>query len=298
MRSCSECGLTYRSSASVCGLDGAPIVEMDHDPLVGRTIGPYRILERLDEGGYAILYRVHDGEDRALKLLLGEMASLPQYAERFRREALAMRRIDHPNVAAVYDFGETEKGLTYLVMELLEGRLLASELEGGPLDPTQVIRIGLDLARGLAAAHAVGCIHRDVTPRNVMLVESGHAKLFDFGLVSLKDPEDPRSQVKLTDLGTIVGTAEYVAPEVGFGHPATPKADLYSLGVLLHEMRFGRPPFTGSARDIFAAHITEELATLDITDPLQQLIMDLLDRKPDRRPGTAELVAERLESLG
>src|SRR5688500_136714 len=158
------------------------------------------------------------------------MASLPPLAERFRREALAMRRIDHPNVARVQDYGRTERGLSYLVMELLQGRLLSDELSRGPVDRARTIRIGIDLARGLAAAHDVGCIHRDVTPRNVMVSELG-AKLFDFGLVALSEPGgDPQAQEKLTDLGMVVGTAEYVAPEVGFGHPATFRSDLYSLG--------------------------------------------------------------------
>jgi eukaryotic-like serine/threonine-protein kinase len=300
VRSCVECGLTYRTLVPRCGLDGGEIVQTDRDPLIGRSIDRYSILERLGEGGYAVLYRVRDeANDReaALKLLLGEMACLPLFAERFRREALAMGRIDHPNVAVVYDFSQSGRGLTYLVMELLEGRLLAKELAGGRFDRERAIRIAIGIARGLEAAHAVGCIHRDVTPRNIMLA-GDHAKLFDFGLVALQMPDDDsRSQVKLTELGTVVGTPEYVAPEVGFGHPATPSSDLYSLGVVIYEMLNGLPPFVGRARDIFAAHIIDAVPPFGQIGPLEALVMELLERKPAKRPASAAVVAERLAAL-
>jgi serine/threonine-protein kinase len=199
-------------------------------------------------------------------------------------------------VARVHDFGCTDRGLSYLVMELLEGRLLSEELAGGPFERARAIRIGIDLARGLAAAHAVGCIHRDVTPRNVMLVGGG-AKLFDFGLVALSDPDDSQSMVKLTEIGTVVGTAEYVAPEIGFGHAATARSDLYSLGVVLYEMSVGRPPFTGRARDIFAAHLLDAVPPFREVGPFEALVLELLQKKPEERPHDAAAVAERLSRM-
>jgi serine/threonine-protein kinase len=300
---CPECGLTYQAAGLRCGLDGNVVVETDTDPLIGRTIGHYRILERLDQGGIAVLYRVHDREndrEAALKLMLGEMASMPVLAERFRREALAMSLIRHPNVATVFDFGRDERGLTYLVMELLRGELLSSLLAKGPLDRGRTARVALHVARGLRAAHSKGFVHRDVTPSNIMSIatEEGElAKLFDFGLVAIQESRDALAQVKLTNFGTVVGTPIYLAPEVACGECATPRSDLYSLGVVLYEMLAGRPPFTGKVQELFAAHLTKTPPPLPGSGALERLAMALLEKKPESRPESAEAVVRELEEI-
>ncbi len=303
MRCCPLCGLTYRTTAPRCGLDGTTLIETEIDPMIGQTVAHYRILERLAEGGVAVLYRVHDErQDRvaALKLMLGEMASTPVIAERFRREALAMSMIRHPNVAAVFDFDRNERGLTYLVMELLVGEPLSRAVAAGPLEPRRAAKIAIDVARGLSAAHAMGFVHRDITPGNIMLVETGgaeQAKLFDFGLVAISTSADALAQVKLTNFGTVVGTPDYLAPEVACGDPATPSSDLYSLGVVLYEMLAGRPPFSGGVQDLFAAHLTLLPPPLAFDGPLARLTMMLLEKRREVRPLSAEVVVRELEKI-
>jgi serine/threonine-protein kinase len=303
VRSCPECGLTYRSALPRCRLDGATLTETDSDPLIGRTIAYYEVLERLGEGGIAVAYRVRDLEndrEAALKLMLGEMASQPVLAERFRREALAMSLIRHPNVATVYNFGRDPRGLTYLVMELLRGQPLDGILAAGPIARERAVEIATDVTRGLAAAHALGFVHRDVTPANVMLTDhqgTQRAKLFDFGLVAISRSADALAQVKLTHFGTVVGTPDYVAPEVACGEPATPISDLYSLGVVLYQMLSGKTPFSGGVRDLFAAHLTKAPPPLPEDGPLEKLVMSLLSKKPEARPQHANAVLRVLEQL-
>jgi serine/threonine-protein kinase len=278
-------------------------VETEIDPLIGRSIAYYEILERLGEGRIAVAYRVRDKEndrEAALKLMLGEMASMPVLAERFRREALAMSLIRHPNVAKVYNFGRDPQGLTYLVMELLHGRPLEQALEPGRVSRELAVRVATDVVRGLAAAHALGFVHRDVTPANIMLVEQNgmqRAKLFDFGLVAISRSADALAQVKLTHFGTVVGTPDYVAPEVACGEPATPISDLYSLGVVLYQMLSGQTPFSGGVRDLFAAHLTKAPPPLPEDGPLEKLVMSLLAKKPEARPPHANAVLRVLEHL-
>ena len=303
MLCCPECGLTYQAAGLRCGLDGSLVVETDTDPLIGRAIGKYQILERLAQGGIAVLYRVHDRDndrEAALKLMLGEMASMPVLAERFRREALAMSLIRHENVATVFDFGRDERGLTYLVMELLRGEPLSAVLAKGPLAPARAARVALHVARGLGAAHTMGFVHRDVTPANIMLIASDReelAKLFDFGLVAIRDSGDALAQVKLTNFGTVVGTPTYVAPVVACGDAATPSAALYSLGVVLYEMLTGHPPFSGRVPDLFAAHLTKTPPPLAGRGALERLAMSLLEKKPESRPKSARAVVRELEEI-
>jgi eukaryotic-like serine/threonine-protein kinase len=298
---CPECGLTYQSAVR-CTFDGSVVVETETDPLVGRTIASYEILERLDQGGIAVLYRARDlDNDRevALKLLLGEMASSPVLTERFRREALAMTLIRHANVAKVYEFSRNRPGLTYLVMELLRGEPLSAVLARGPIAKERALKVALHVARGLMAAHEHGFVHRDVTPSNIMLVDCDGeetAKLLDFNLVAL-DYDDAPLNRRLTSAGTVVGTPVYVAPEVACGDPPTPSADLYSLGVVLYEMLAGRPPFVGRVQELFEAHLTKPPPPLARDEGLERLALALLRKKPDSRPPSAEAVVRELEQI-
>ena len=172
----------------------------------------------------------------AVKLLGPQIASDAGVRQRFEGEARAAARLNHPNVVAVYDSGEHE-GTPYLVMELLPGRTLADELAEGPVEPGRARRLGVQILDALAASHEAGVLHRDIKPGNVLLAADGSAKVGDFGIA--KSTEG----LNLTSTGMIVGTAGYLAPERLAGDPATPRTDLYSVGVVLYEALSGHKPF-------------------------------------------------------
>ncbi len=283
-----------------CGLDGAELNPDDVDVLVGRTVGRYRIERRIGMGGVAIVYRARHtvlGAPAAVKILLGEMACRVIVAERFHREAHAMSRIIHPNVVRIVDFGVGENGLIYQAMELIEGKTLAQEIARGPLELERTRRIALDVARGLSAAHRLGFVHRDLKPSNIMLArENGRevAKILDFGLVGLAEA-DPEK--RLTQVGVVVGTPHYMAPELIDAAPPAPSADLYSLGVTLYETLAGKRPFEGDTiQEILIAHVRRAPAPLRVGGELQRLVMRLLAKQPEDRPRSADEVVALLES--
>jgi eukaryotic-like serine/threonine-protein kinase len=216
--------------------------------------GRYRLGELLGRGGMAEVYR---GEDRvlgrpvAVKVLASPRASEPRSVERFRREARAAAGLSHPAVVGVFDTG-ADGDAHYIVMELIEGRTLAEVLRArGALEPAEAIRIADRVADGLAAAHRVGLIHRDVKPGNIMLTPDRGVKVMDFGIARAAGPDAVQTAV-------IMGTAAYVSPEQASGSAVDARSDLYSLGVVLYEMLTGRQPFIGDNPVAVAAmHVTE-----------------------------------------
>ncbi len=304
MRSCERCHTPYKTRVEYCGLDGAPVIESDHDPLVGSSFDRYRVTERLGGGGMAVVYRArHDVIERevAIKILFGELAADKEFAERFRREANAASRIKHPNVVEIFDFGETREGMSFLVMELLKGETLNEAIQWtGPFRPRRAAGVLRQLASGLQAAHDMGYIHRDLKPGNVMLGSGPPggpvelAKILDFGLVLVASDEATR----LTRTGQTLGTPHYMAPEQFAGGEATVRSDLYSLGAVLHEMLAGHAPFRGSLGEVLVQQQSAQPPPLPKSGGLEKLAARLLEKQAKKRPASATEVIELIDGLG
>jgi serine/threonine-protein kinase len=230
---------------------------------------------------------------KVVKLPGGGDAEAIEAHARFRREAQAVSRIRSPWVVSVVDFGTSDSGLTYLVMEHCAGSPLDQIMAADKvLEPARAARFTSQIASGLAVAHKVGLIHRDVKPANVMIEDNEgkeFAKLLDFGIVRV--PELDASD-KLTVEGAVMGTPPYMSPEQASGQEVTPQSDLYSLGVVLYQMLSSRKPFTGSAREIFHKHNHEPPPPLAMSGPLVDLCYALLAKSPAQRPASAAVVAE------
>ncbi|MEO1232347.1 MAG: serine/threonine-protein kinase [Myxococcota bacterium] len=296
MLACPFCGSVYARSQEFCGLDGTRLEEVVEDPLLGRTVGRYIIERPLGSGGMARVYRGRHEvlEERvAVKVLHGELSADKHLAKRFEREARSLSRIQHPNVVEVRDFGRTETGILYMVMELVEGHTLADALRrAGPLPPGEAGRITADIARGLGAAHDTGYVHRDLKPGNVVLdVRSSPSavKILDFGLVGLV--EGTESDTPLTRQGTFFGTPTYMSPEQSAGERAQPASDMYALGVVLYELLTGTPPFFGDIRQLAQQHMQSEPPRPPLEyGGLTGLALELLSKVPEDRPTSDELV--------
>ena len=253
----------------------------------------YRIEQPLGQGGMASVYLAHDEElDRpvALKILADNLAGDATFRDRFEREARLAARLSHPNVVRVFDVGESE-GRPFIVMEYVEGDTLADELaRHGALEPVRAVELALQICSGLEAAHASGLVHRDVKPRNLLLRPDGVLKIADFGIARAAE------STRLTEIGTILGTAAYLAPEQAEGLEATPAADLYSVGAVLYELLTGRVPYA-------ATSLVELLAKQQAGPPapiggvpasLELAVVRCLEPDPTKRPPSAGALAAEL----
>ncbi|MDP9236727.1 MAG: serine/threonine-protein kinase, partial [Chloroflexota bacterium] len=279
-----------------------PDQTMKVDVPAPRTFASGRFVVRrvLPEGGQKVVYLVHDeslDRDCALSMVKSELLEADDL-ERFRREAQAMARLDHPNIVAVYEVSE-EDGRPFFVCQYITGGDLRGALRtaGGPLPMARALSIAEDLCRALAHAHEHGIVHRDVKPANVLLTGDGTAKLGDFGMATAAD----RSRLTLS--GAVVGTAAYMAPEQALGQPADARSDLYALGCVLYEMLTGRAPFSG---DDALAVISQHVNTVPVAPswhnpavpkPLEALVLRLLAKSPDERPASAQEVAQELRRI-
>jgi len=273
------------------------------DRLKASLADRYRLERELGAGGMAVVWLAHDlrhDRDVALKILNPDLATTLG-PERFLREIEIAAGLQHPNILPVYDSGEAA-GFLYYVMPYVEGRSLRERLgEHGELAVGEAVRILRDVADALAYAHARGVLHRDVKPENVM--RSGrHALVADFGVA--KAVSDAAGKENLTTVGVALGTPTYMAPEQAAADPHTDqRADIYAFGVTAYELLAGRPPFTGTnAHAILAAHLTEAPAPVSglrplLPQPLAQLVMRCLEKKPADRPQSAEELLSVLESL-
>jgi serine/threonine protein kinase len=265
--------------------------------VIGKTISHYRILEKLGEGGMGVVYRAEDvklGREVALKFLPSEWTRDEEARGRFLREARAAAALNHPNVCAVHEIDEAD-GRIFIVMELIEGHNLKTRIASGPLDIRDALAIGAGIARGLAAAHGKGVVHRDVKSANVMVTSDGRAKIMDFGLARLAGTTD------LTRRGTTVGTVAYMSPEQARGDDVDHRTDIWSLGVVLYEMLTGKRPFVGDHDQAVMRSILEdepkrasELRT-DIPREVDALIRMALAKASDARLASAEQLAGDLD---
>jgi WD40 repeat protein len=275
----------------------------------GNRLGPYEVLAPLGAGGMGEVYRARDtrlGREVALKVLPASFAEDPARLRRFEREARAAASLSHPNVLTVFDVGSST-GCAFVVTELLEGTTLAAHMRRGPPPPDEALSLAAQAARGLAAAHAQRIVHRDLKPENLFLTTSGTLKILDFGLARLHDGDAARTQdttqSNATDPGAVLGTLSYMSPEQARGIPVDARSDLFSLGVVLHEMLSGRHPFkrTSSAETVSAILRDEppELATLDgrLPQGVQRLVRRCLEKRPEDRFQNASDLALALDLL-
>jgi serine/threonine-protein kinase len=309
MRYCPKCFSIYSVQVERCGMDGTVLELATSDPLIGQKIDRYRITSRLGAGAMGCVYiGAHANIDRefAIKVLFGEMASNQEVAERFRREAKSLSQIDHPNIVSVVDFGRTENGLLYLVMELVRGRTLGAVIresasKGEGLLPARAAKLARQIAAGLQEAHRLGFVHRDLKPANIMVVAKGgdeFVKILDFGIVGIvsAEPDSPQAS-PLTRTGYILGTPAFMAPEQ-IGRPSVgTSADLYALGATIYAMLCGKPPFDGPVADVFAKKLSQPVPPLPPLGGLERIAMDLLERDPANRPGSVEQVISELDEF-
>ena len=275
----------------------------------GDRIGAYLIVGRVGAGGMGEVWRARDerlARDVAIKVLLPHASQVVARLDAFAREARAAGALNHPNVLTVYDVGE-HRGAPYLVTEFLEGSPLRARLAAGALPVEQALDVALQIARGLGAAHECGIVHRDLKPDNVFVVPDGRVKILDFGLATLRAPEPGMPQPReLGDAGAEAfagGTDGYMAPEQMRGEPVDGRADIYALGVVLHEMLTGNPP-AGSRAAATTSNtvvtrqpcVQRDLAPA-VPRALAQTVCRCLDPLPANRFATAHDVVSALESV-
>jgi two-component system, LytTR family, response regulator len=280
--------------------------------MIGRTLSHYKILEELGRGGMGVVYRALDtslGREVALKVLGASASRDEEQEHRLRLEARAAAALAHPAVSVVYEIGEAD-GATFIAMELVRGRPLAALIAETPLAPARALDLAIEVAEGLAEAHARGVVHRDLKPKNVMLTESGHVKIIDFGLAKLVRPRPPFESGSDTpawgdtDPGRILGTAAYMSPEQVRGSEVDARSDLFAFGALLYEMLAGEPAFRRETGVETLHAVLKEPAPrlpeagLDAAGPVLQRLLDrcLAKAPDDRYASAADLVADLREA--
>ena len=280
--------------------------------MIGKTLGPYELVAKLGEGGMGEVYRAHDtrlNRTVAIKVLPNHLANDPLARSRFVREGQALAALAHPNLVAIYDVG-TANGVSFAVMELVDGETLREKLMHGRLPVRRVVDYAVQIARGLAAAHDKGLVHRDLKPANIIVAADGHVKILDFGLAKAVDVSergaDSRSDAETavqTDPGMVMGTVGYMAPEQIRGLPVDARTDLFALGALLYEMRAGQRAFRReTAAETMTMILREDPAELsvsraDLPPALERIVRHCLEKNPAERFQTARDVAFALEAF-
>lgn len=261
-----------------------------------KLVDRYRFVERIAVGGMGEVWLARDEtkqRDVAIKVLREEFTGEAGFVNRFRAEARATAGLSHPGIAQTYAYGE-QSGSAYIVMELVVAEPLSETLEREKtIAPEFTINILSQAARALHAAHEGGVIHRDVKPGNILVDQNGRVKLTDFGIARAV------GQPAMTEVGMVMGTAQYLSPEQVNGRPATASSDIYALGIVAYEMLVGNRPFTGTTPlQIAIRHVEDEVPplSLDVPKPLADLVMRALDKDAAKRPKTAAVFADELDS--
>src|SRR5262249_16768175 len=318
MLQCPRCGRRFSNDVLVCPADQTPlqadatIADIRIDPLLGRIFDEkYRLDALLGGGGMGTVYRAtHLLIDRpvAIKVLSQRFVGDQTAQQRFRREARAAGRMQHPNAVTVTDFGATEDGYLYIVMELLEGRTLRDLLaHDAPLDPARAVSLMLQACAAVGAAHEAGLIHRDLKPANIFIEQRPNVpavvKVLDFGVAkfAVEDHEDDYDT--LTQVGAIVGTPRYMSPEQCSGAAQlTPAADVYSLGIILYEMLTGGVPFNAETplaialRQVSETPVAPREVVPSVPLELEQVVLHALAKNPPDRPANANELRRELHA--
>jgi serine/threonine-protein kinase len=310
MKTCPTCGRQYAETTTLCPADGAVLKRAGNDDrLVGQVLaGKYRIDDKIDEGGMGCVYRAtHVLMEKviAVKVLHPALAADDKIVQRFTREAKAASRISHPHAINVTDFGESENGIVYLVMEYLRGRTLKDIVRsGGPMTLARTVEIVRQVAGALDAAHFEGVVHRDLKSDNIMLEEAtggDWAKVLDFGIAKIQQTERSIHETDpgLTAPNLIIGTPQYMSPEqCSQASDIDPRSDIYSFGVIIYEMLVGHVPFSGdSATAIMMKHIQDPPPSVlderrDLPEEVGRIVARALAKRPeDRFQKAGELAA-------
>ncbi|HKR00439.1 MAG TPA: serine/threonine-protein kinase, partial [Pyrinomonadaceae bacterium] len=306
MKKCPRCGKEYENANTLCPSDGA-VLEKVADPLIGQTLADkYRIEELINEGGMGAVYRAtHILMDKtvAIKVLHPALAADDKIVARFSREARAASRISHPHALNVTDFGESDNGVVFLVMEYLKGQTLKEVIRGdGPMPLERITEIIRQVCGALEAAHTEGVVHRDLKSDNIMLVDIGGgdwAKVLDFGIAKITEKvgQDPA----LTAPNLIIGTPQYMSPEqCSQAAEIDSRSDIYSLGVILYEMLVGHVPFTGeSPTAIMMKHLQEAPPSVleerkDLPAAVGRVVARSMAKRPEDRFQTVSALSEEL----
>jgi hypothetical protein len=318
IKRCADCAQKFSHDAMFCPFDGTKLVEVawepTADPLIEKVVdGRYRVRHVLGEGGMGTVYEVeHTTLHRpfAMKVLRRDLAREPDLAARFMQEARATASIKHPNVVAISDFGRLPDDVPYFVMELLIGQTLSTSIKtGGPMPAARGIRIILQIAAALGAAHQARVVHRDLKPENVFLVGVGagavsadvtardDVRIVDFGAAMILGAS------RLTKTGIVFGTPHYMSPEQASGQPVDHRADIYALGVIMYEMFTGKVPFEA---DTYMGVLTQHMFVQPVPPSqvsaaskhlgaLEDVTLRALEKKPEQRYATMEELAAEIQ---
>ncbi|GMV41019.1 MAG: hypothetical protein AMXMBFR64_27350 [Myxococcales bacterium] len=314
MKLCPTCMSECRDDAAeclACHADLSGVLPLRKDDRTGQTIaGKFKLLSRIGVGAMGSIWRAEQlslGKIIAVKLLHRHLLADPTLSKRFNREARASARVSHPNAITIFDFGQTEDGLLYIAMELVDGQDLAQVLhECGPLGAERIVHIMKQVCGALDEAHTKGIIHRDLKPENIMVTqtlrEKDFVKVLDFGIAKLQDRADSKDSFQ-TMAGIVCGTPEYMSPEQARGEELDARSDLYAMGVILYQLATGKLPFVGdSPIAVVTRHLTEqprpprELSP-DIPKVFEGLILRLMHKRRDQRPPNALALLKELEAV-
>src|SRR5580704_2499737 len=273
--------------------------------MIGQTLGHYRILEKVGAGGMGVVYRARDEQlerDVALKVLPSGTLDNEASRRNFRKEALALAKLNHPNIETVYEFA-TQDGMDFLVMEFVPGKTLADKLLNGVLSEKEVVALGMQIAAALGEAHERGIVHRDLKSRNIAITAKGQAKVLDFGLAKLLRPASVASTDTITDTQAIVGTLPYMSPEQLQGEAVDARSDIFTIGAVLYEMAtncraFGeRLPSRLVDTILHETPVTPRALNRRISLELERIILKCLDKNPEQRYQSAKELLVDLRRL-
>ena len=269
----------------------------DLNALVGKSLGQFRIVERIGAGGMAIVFKAYQPTlDRyvAVKVLPAYHARDQIFFKRFTQEARSVAKLQHANIVPIHEFGEQD-GITYIVMEYVDGGTLKDRLKQRPCTVPEAVDFVIQAAEGLGCAHSHGIVHRDVKPANMLLRKDGHLLLSDFGIAKILE-----GTTHLTRVGTGIGTPQYMSPEQGTGQPVDRRSDIYSLGIVLYHALTGRVPFTAdSPLSITVKHLNdplpvENLRVVGVPQPIEQVLLKMTAKAPADRYQTTDALIEAL----